>query len=335
MQKRITIKDIAKKLNVHHSTVSRALRNDSVVKEETRKMVMDVAKKYGYQVNLNAVHLRENFNNTIALIVPNIRHAFFTDIVSHIAAKAHSNGFVVSIFESNEDFEQECKIINTIIGYNFSGVIASIATNTINSDHFKLLRQYGIPLVFFDRVCEDISTPMVVVNNYESTFNATQLLIDNGRSKIAHITGSVHLNVFRDRQQGYIDALAKNKMGYHNYLIINKEFTIEDGKKAFVRLLEAGQPDAIITSSSLLSIGALLKAKELGFQIPKEIALIGFGDNEMMEILDPHITSIIQPEEEIADKCYEQIIKMIKKEIPLGSSIINKVKTKIVLRESV
>ena len=171
-----------------------------------------------------------------------------------------------------------------------------------------------------------------MVNNYESTFEAVEMLIKKGYRKIAHITGPVHLNVFNDRQKGYIDALSKHKLGYQNHLIINKEFTIDDGKTGFVRILEQGEmPDAILSSSSLLSIGILLKAKELGYVIPDDLGLIGFGDNQISDILNPGITSIIQPEEEIASACYNIITKMINNENLISEPIIKTVKTKTIL----
>lgn len=336
MPKRITIKDLARELKVHHSTVSRALRNDPRVNEETKKLVIEAAQLHGYQINMNALHLRGATNNIFALIVPNIRHTFFTNVVSYLTNLAHKKGFVVSIFESNEEFEQEKETINTIIKYNFSGVIASIARNTMNGEHFKLLRNYGIPLVFFDRVCEDIDTPKVMVKNYEAAFNAVELLIKKGYRKIAHITGPLHLNVFRDRYKGYLGALSEHGLAYQNYLIIDKEFVVDEGKSGFLHLLEQGEtPDAILSTSSLLSIGIMMKAKELGFVIPENLALIGFGDNQFTDILEPGITSIIQPEEEIAETCFELMLKLINKELDIDYPLTKEINARMLYRESV
>ena len=121
---RITIKDIAKELHLHHSTVSRALRNDGKVNEITRNKVIDYAKSFGYQVNMNALQLRGSVRNVIAVIVPNINHNFFSNIVSIITNKAFENGYMVSVFQSNEKYEQEVVIINTVIQHNIAGVIA-------------------------------------------------------------------------------------------------------------------------------------------------------------------------------------------------------------------
>src|ERR1035437_9015623 len=214
MRKRITIKDIARELNVHHSTVSRALRNDPRVNEATRNLVLESARRNEYQTNMNAVHLRGSVNNTIALIVPNINHTFFSDIVSQLTDKAFKKGYILSIFQSNEDFNQEVSIVNTIIKQNYAGVIASISKNTTDSKHFALLNNFNIPLVFFDRVCDDIITPKVLVNNYDICFEATEYLIKMGYKKIVQLTGPTHINVFRDRQNGYKDAINKHNISY-------------------------------------------------------------------------------------------------------------------------
>src|ERR1035437_3369298 len=210
MKRRITIKDIAKGLNIHHSTVSRALRNDPRVNENTRDAVLAYANEHDYQINMNAAQLRGKTNNAIALIVPNINHTFFSDIISQLTNIAYQKGYVISVFQTNEKYLQEKEIVNTIIKHNFAGVIVSIAKDTINSNHFALLKKYGIPLVFFDRVCPDISTPKVLVNNYEITLQATEHLINKGYKRIAHITGNTYVNVFKDREKGYCDALKIN-----------------------------------------------------------------------------------------------------------------------------
>ncbi len=303
---------MANELNLHYSTVSRALNNCHGIKKSTKVKVLEAAREYGYQVNLNAVHLRVASNNTIALIIPNIRHTFFTNIVSYISKLAYNKGYVVSIFESNENYMQEQEVINRIIKYNFSGTIASISKNTINTDHFSLLSKYNIPLVFFDRIGKNINTSKVLVNNYESAFHATEMLIKRGYERIAYISGPIHLNVFKDRLQGYIEALAKYKIGYNHYLIINKEFNIEDGKKSLESLLENNEkPDAIFSTSSILSIGIVLRAKELNYRIPDDFGLLGFGDNDISGIIEPAITSIIQPENEISEHCFNILMNMI------------------------
>ncbi|MDD5185652.1 MAG: LacI family DNA-binding transcriptional regulator [Paludibacter sp.] len=335
MQKRITIKDIAKELNVHHSTVSRALRNDPRVNESTRDLVLACAQKHEYQTNMNAVQLRGTSNNTIALIVPNINHSFFSDIVSQLTNLAYKKGYIISVFQSNENYEQEVGIVNTIIKQNYAGVITSISKNTTDSKHFNLLKTFGIPLVFFDRVCNDIITPKVLVNNYEVTFQATEYLIEKGYRNIAHLTGPAHINVFNDRQNGYLDAILKHKLIFKKQIIINEDFSVEIGKQILVELMSGlKKPDAIISSSNLLALGLAVQAREMSLSIPRDLGLIAFGDPLSAMIMQPQMTTISQPESEIAALAFDLLEKMINKEIHIGQEYTETVNATIEYRES-
>jgi LacI family transcriptional regulator len=335
MKKRITIKDIARELNVHHSTVSRALRNDPRVNEKTHDLVIEYAKEHEYQTNMNAVQLRGSSKNTIALIVPNINHNFFSDIVSQLTNIAYKKGYILSVFQSNEDYEHEVGIVNTIIKQNYAGVIASISKDTTNSKHFKLLNSYGIPLVFFDRVCDDIITPKVLVNNYQITFEATEYLINRGYKRIAHVTGPSHINVFNDRQNGYNDALIKHGMKYSRKISYNVEFTVELGEKCLTDLLmDVEKPDAIISSSILLTMGIVVHCRKMNIRIPQDLAIIGFGNHLNSLIMQPQLTSIYQSETSIAEISFNLLEKLINKEIPIGANYTETVNAQIFYRES-
>ncbi len=335
MQKRITIKDIAFELNVHHSTVSRALRNDQRVKEETRELILNYAREHDYQTNMNALQLRGKTNNTIALIVPNINHNFFSDIVSKLTNLGYANGYVISVFQTNEKYQLEREIINTIIKYNFAGVIVSIAKDTLQCDHFALLKKYAIPLVFFDRICEDILTPKVKINNFEITAEITEYLIKKGYKKIVHLTGTTNINVFRDRQNGYESMIRNYEMEYKNSLQVSDDFTVEVGKDIFMKLWrQSPRPDAIISSSVHLTIGILVEARSLGVQIPKDLGIITFGRIVSSEIIEPQITFIDQQESEIAQLSFELLVKMIRHEIQLGESIEKIVRSQIIYKSS-
>ncbi|HJV78924.1 MAG TPA: LacI family DNA-binding transcriptional regulator [Paludibacter sp.] len=335
MNKRITIKDIAKELNVHHSTVSRALRNDPRVNEKTRDMVLSYAREHEYQINMNAVQLRGSSNNAIALIVPNINHSFFSDIISQLTDLAFQKGYVISVFQSNEKCMQEKEIVNTIVKHNFAGVIVSIAKDTINSGHFAILKKFGIPLVFFDRVCEDIQTPKVLVNNYEITFSATEYLVSKGYKRIVHLTGTNGINVFRDRQRGYTDALQKNNLEYIQPIILEDDFSVEIGKNILSKLWNSPErPDAIISSSVHLTMGILLQARAYGIDIPAQLGLITFGTLLSSEIIQPQVTYIDQPEKEIAEISFELLEKMVSHELPADETFQREVKARIVCKET-
>ena len=210
----------------------------------------------------------------IGLIIPIINHSFFSNIADHLTTLAYNSGYLVSVFQSNEDYQQEVEIVNSIIAQQFAGVIVSISKNTIDSTHFKCLQEAGIPLVFIDRVCEDIIAPKVLINNYEITYTITENLIKKGNKRIALIIGTNDINVFRERQQGYLDAIKKHGLSYQ-MPVVETEFSIEKGKDIFIKLWSSdNRPDAIISSSIQLTLGILLQTKLYDVKIPHKLELI-------------------------------------------------------------
>ncbi|HKK81409.1 MAG TPA: LacI family DNA-binding transcriptional regulator, partial [Prolixibacteraceae bacterium] len=241
--KRVTIKDIAKELNLHHSTVSRALRDEKSINFRTREKVLAYARKRGYQVNRSALHLRGNKNNVIGVVVPNINHSFFSNYVSLVADLAFKQGYVVSVFQSNESLEQEQEIIKAFIQQNVSGVIASVTMETRNASHFSLLNDFHIPLVLFDRVDFSLPVPKVVLNNFEILQNTVKLFASRGYKRVAYLSGTPVSSVFADRQKGYFEGIEQTGYLYRNCKII-ENFTINDSQKALNHLFNDDMPDA-------------------------------------------------------------------------------------------
>ncbi len=311
--KRTTIKDIARELNLHHSTVSRALHNDFAVKPETTKRVIECAREMGYQVNMNALQLRGSIRNNIAVLVPNINHNFFSNIVSTLTDLAFSEGYVISVFQSNESYILEKEIINTMIQNNVAGVIASISMETSDSAHFRQLEKYQIPLVFFDRHCADIETSKVTVDNISAVAEAVNLLARKGYRRIAHLTGNSRMNVFRDRQTGYTLGIKNNQLTYERTFVINHEFDIESGANALGMLLnDHTPPDALVCDSQFLTLGAIFKLRELKMNISEDFGLAGFSDNPYIKVTAPEIISIVQPDKAIAKATFDFMLRKIK-----------------------
>ncbi len=306
---RITIKDIARRLNVHHSTVSRALRMDPRIRHETGEMIREFAAREGYHINLNALKLRGSLRNMIALIVPNINHRFFSNIINFLTDLANENNYVLSIYQSNENFERECSIIEKLIQQDVAGVIASVSDKTRSGEHFRALNRVRIPLVFFDRVLYDVNASRVTANNREIVESLVSELAVEGRKRIAHVTGPGHINVFGDRNLGYRNGVEKHGAGYVKQVIIDEEFSPESGKVAAREIFSGGViPDAVISTSFLLSMGIISHLKEKGIKIPDEVVVAGFGDRLFNSLLHPDIISIEQPEEEMASAVFELLI---------------------------
>ena len=330
---RITIKDIAKKFDVHHSTVSRALRMDPRIKPETADKIRKYAKEKGYYLNLNALKLRGNIRNTIALIVPNINHRFFSNIINHLTDLAYQNNFVITIYQSNENYELECSFIERIIQQDVAGVIASISDKTVTGEHFKELMKMQIPLVFFDRVLNETGSSSVTTDNQEIMEQLIGLLITTGRKRIAHISGPDHINVFHDRNLGYHSAVRKHKLNYLKQIIIKDVFTINSGINAVMDLFSTKtNPDAIISTSFLLTMGIIRFLEENQIRIPEDVIVAGFGDNVYNPLVHPSIITIEQPEKEMASAAFKLLMEQLEanarheiynhKNIKLNSTII-------------
>lgn len=308
--KRVTIKDIAKELNLHHSTVSRALRDGKSINPQTREKVLAYARKRGYQVNRSALQLRGDKNNVIGVVVPNINHSFFSNYVSLVADLAFKHGYVVSVFQSNESLEQEQEIIKALIQQNVSGVIASVSMETKNASHFSLLNDFHIPLILFDRVDFSLPVPKVVLNNSEVLQNTVQLFASRGYKRVAYLSGTPVSSVFADRQKGYFEGIERAGLSYRQCKII-KNFTIDESQEALSQLFANDVPDALICDSHIFMLGAIMKLQKMGMKIPDDFGLAGFGSFTGMPLISPGLIMLKQPEKEMAETAFGLLIEAI------------------------
>lgn len=310
--KRITIKDIARDLGIHHSTVSRALRSSPEINPATMKRVVNYAKKQGYQVNRNALHLRGSGSNIIGVIVPNIHHNFFSNFVSIVTRLAFDSGYIVAVFQSEESASKEKEIVKSIIQQNFAGVIASISMETTDVSHFHQLDRYKIPMVCFDRIHSGLKRSTVVLDNITALNNAVSRLCERGYSKIAYLTGNPAINLFHERQQGYYMGLQENHLTYKKCIVITEGFTLEQGFLTMKQLLEGDdKPDAAIFDSHILAWGALSFLQSQGDDLSAAMGIASFGGHPMLSIAAPNIISIQQPEEEMARAAFDLLAEAI------------------------
>ncbi|MCK4689585.1 MAG: LacI family DNA-binding transcriptional regulator, partial [Candidatus Marinimicrobia bacterium] len=242
MKKRqVTIKDIAKKLNISPSTVSRALRDHPDISTQTKKRVNSLAEELDYQPDSIAQSLKKRRTNLIGVIVPEIKHNFFSAAISGIEEVAYRAGYAIIVSQSNESYDRECVNVRALISNRVAGLLISISQTTEISDHFKLLERQGIPFVFFDRVCEDIEASKVVVDDFHGAFKAVEHLINSGYKRIAHLAGPKHLSISQCRLNGYLSALKKHEIPYDENLIVHGGLNEEDGIKGFQKLLKLDQ----------------------------------------------------------------------------------------------
>ena len=318
-----TLTDIAKKLKISPSTVSRALSNHPDISSETKERVKALAEKLHYAPNPIAQSLKNNRTSTIGILVPEIKHDFFSSAISGIEEVAYQSGYTIIVSQSNESFEREVVNTNALMHHRVAGLIASISQHTRNGDHFQLLIDRNIPLVFFDRVCEDIAANKVVIDDKKSALSAVQYLIEKGYKKIAHFAGPRELDICKKRLDGYKAALNNGGIKILNELILHGGLHESDGYTSMDLLIKKNIiPDAIFCVNDPVAIGAYQRIKETGLRIPEDIGIVGFSNNKITSLVDPPITTINQPSFEMGKRAAEILIDMIE-----NASSINEPRT--------
>ncbi|MDX1940848.1 MAG: LacI family DNA-binding transcriptional regulator [Saprospiraceae bacterium] len=332
----VTIKDIAKALNLSTSTVSRALRDSYEINPETKQLVLEYAEKMNYRPNPIALSLRENKSWAIGVIVPEIANHFFSQAINGIEETAYKRGYHVMIFQSNESYEREVANVGHIVARRVDGLLISISNQTSDVNHLKELHEQGLPIVLFDRVSDEIHTHKVVTDNFKGAFQATEHLILSGRRRIAHLTSSSFLYIAKERLAGYRAALEKHDIPFDERLIyFSKAFDSEYVRNSVEELLMLNpKPDAFFTASDRLALGCLEALHELNVKIPREIALIGFTNLRAAHLLSPALSTVCQPAFDMGKTAAGLLLDLIEsKKKPIEFKTIN-LQTEIVIRKS-
>ncbi len=331
--KNITIKHIAQTLGISISTVSRALHDAYDVSPETRKKVMALAEELDYKPNPYAVSLVKQSTKMIGVLLPEIAVYYFSMVVKGIQDVAYSVGYNVMFFISGESLEREKQILKNLNVNSLDGLLVSVSGETNTSEHFKKLIDQGLPIVFFDRVLNDIHTSKVVQDDYQGAFDVTQHFIDQGFTRIAHLAGSKSLNISKQRLQGYLDALEKNGLPINKKYILYSGYTEEDGLRDMSKLLEVKPlPDALFCVNDRKAIGAMLALKRYGFKIPQHIAIAGFMNAPITEVVTPSMTTVEQSAYEIGLKSCQMLLEHIKNPNRTPETVV--MPSKLIIRES-
>ena len=330
-----TIKDIARKLGISISTVSRSLRNFPEVNPETRKAVLDMAAKLDYQPNSIAMSLVKKKTNTIGIIIPSFAIYYYTTAISGIQETAARAGYNLMVCHSNESFATEVNNVMALTAARVDGMIVSITKETQNFEHLRQVQRKGIPLVLFNRVSEELEAPSVLVDDYDGAFQAVEHLIKTGSKRIAHIAGPESLQLSRNRLNGYVDALKKYDLAVDESLIVHGDFTMDNGKQCARHLLALSQPpDAIFCVNDSAAFGAMSQIKAQGLRIPDDVAIVGFTNEPMTELVEPALTSVAQPVYELGRIAAELFLIRMVSDPKLYVPETKVLKTKLIVRSS-
>jgi DNA-binding LacI/PurR family transcriptional regulator len=334
----ITIKDIAKALDMSFSTVARALNDNYSISEATRKRVKEYATQHNYQANLTAQSLKKKGSRSIGICLCAIPNNFYAEVINGIESIASDNNYHVIITQSHESFNKEVKNVEYLQWRSVDGLLVSIASETNNIEHFNKLQSQGIPVVFFDRITSLINTHLVVADNVKGTYNCISHLIENDFKRIAHITSSPALSITTDRLEGYKKALGDKKQTIDESIIkycAHGGMIREEIEKAVDELLNLeNPPDAIFTASDRITIGCFSILKQRNIKIPDKIALAGFSNFSAPELFCPSLTTVTQPAFEIGKVATELLIKLIESKKPVKEFEKRVLPTELVIRDS-
>jgi LacI family transcriptional regulator, galactose operon repressor len=310
----VTIKDIAKILNISVSTVSRALRDTYDVNKETKGRVLALAAELKYKPNFNATGLVHGHTHTIGIILPFITNYYFSTVITGIQEVAYANHYDIVLYITNDSAERELSIIQNLSVSSLDGLLVSVAAGSSSYQHFQDLINEGLPIVFFDRVPDHVDASKVMQDDYNGAFQAVEHLIHNGYTRIAHIAGPQSLNFTEKRLNGYLDALRKHNMAAREEWIIYSGFSQQCGEEDTYQLLESEQtPDAIFAVNDRKAIGAMVALKNKNIHIGEEIGVIGFTDDPICTLISPSLTTIAEPAFDIGKTCCELLLNHIKK----------------------
>lgn len=307
-----SISDLAKQLGISVSTVSRALSNHPSISDPTKKKVWKLAKELHYQPNHLAAGLRKGRSNLLGVMVPHIDGHFFTMVVKGIETVASRAGFNVMICQSNEDVVHERKNIESLLSAQVEGILVSLARNTLDFNHFEKVLKQGIPLVFFDRVLEGLDVNAVVIDDQAGGYQSTKHLIAQGCRRIAHFGGPQHLNIYKKRRQGYVDALVEAGLPVEEELMYYCDMTLEDGVAGMQRMLALPQrPDAVFSASDFSIVGALQELKRHHLRVPEDLALAGFSNEMFTSLTEPMLTSVDQRCEQMGQSAVRLFLELL------------------------
>lgn len=309
--KEITLKEIAETLGISITTVSKALKNYPDVSEKTRQSVISLAEKLNYSPNSFAVNLRTKESKTIGLIIPEVVHHFFSNVINGIIAEAEKNGYLVIILQSNESLELEKKQVALLINKRVDGIIMSLSNESNNDAHIKEILQREIPFVQFDKISKLIPSSKVIINDQKAAMDAVQHLIDKGCKKIAHIRGPINPQNSIDRFLGYKKALEKNNIPFDSKLVYTcTNVTFEEGLEFAKQILkDYPDVDGIFVITDLVAVGVLAHFNEKNISVPQQVAIIGFSNWFMSQVITPKLSTVDQPSYEMGVAAFNLLLE--------------------------
>jgi len=307
----INIKQLAEKLNLSTSTVSRAFRGKSDINPKTKEKILAMARELNYQPNHMASNLREKKSKTIAVVVPEIANNFFSRAINGIEKVAREKGFHILIYLTNDEFRKEVTFMMELQSGRVDGIIMSVTGEANDHSYMHKIRKKNLPLVFFDRIYDDVVTSQVITNDYESSFQATKHLIEQGCKHILYLVVNKNLSIGKKRMQGYTDALLKSGIPYRAEYVIDCSNELEKNKEIICKAIREQRPDGIFASVERLALASYYVCYDLNLEIGRHIKILAFSSLEIAPLLNPSLSTIIQPSLEMGKEAARLLFRKL------------------------
>ncbi|HCA79220.1 MAG TPA: LacI family transcriptional regulator [Bacteroidetes bacterium] len=332
---RVTAREVAARLGISTMTVSRVMNKRSNVDEKTRRLVLAAAQELGYRPNHIAKSLVLRRTHTIGVVVPEITHSFFPEVIRGIEEEAYRSRYHLILMHTAESIEREKDAILTLESKRVDGILLSTAQSVADADFYKEVVQLGMPIVFYDRCAHGIGASCVSIDDEESARRITNHLIGHGYDPIAHLSGPQRVSIGLARLRGFKQAMAEGGMVVRDDLIVEAGFHESDGYTAMKKLLDRPReawPRAVVAVNDPAAFGAIKAILERGLRIPQDIALVGFSDDIRAALMPAPLTTIRQPAYEIGKQAALKLISVIEGKSLVVEDIV--VKAEEVIRES-
>ena len=333
--RQMTMKDIARSLGVSVATVSRALSDSPSISKERREAIQQFAREHNYHPNLLAGQLRNSRKNpvrVIGVIMPQVLHFYFASVLTGIEHEASRRGYRILVAQSDEKYEREVELCESMMMNNVCGIIVSQAKDTVKYDHFTRLIDAGVPLVFYDRICPGINCSRVVVDDYQGTLKAVSHLIETGCRRIAYYGTTLNMEIAKNRFNGYKDALYQHGLQLDEALVKMCDNRADAERLTPQMMRMDDRPDAFFAINDETAIGILYVVKRLGYIVPDEVSVCGFTDTNVATVCDPQLTTVEQRGREVGREAADILIGQAEGTIDTSHATKRVVKTRLIVR---
>ena len=333
--KRVTIYDLATELGISASYVSRALNDHPSISEKMKKLVKAKAAELNYKHNSHAANLRRGSSKTIGVVVPKINENFFAQAIAGIEEICFAHDHSLIICQSEESFKKEKIAVETLISKSVDCILISLSLETKTSEHLQEIVQHHIHLIQFDRYLQEIESFIVTNNNKQSAYNATRHLIKQGYNRIAYLGGPDHISIFKDRKEGFLEAIREAGLHIPYDYVVENALSKEAGIRVATKLLSLKEPpQAFLAASDYSALGAMQVARSMNIQVPEQLALIGYANEEFTELIHPTLSTVDQKSRELGSRAanlyFTKILNQDSKEVPS----IEVIDSELIVRES-